>query len=57
MSVLLVEQNAAAALSVADYAYVLTNGTLTRHGPTPRLLADPQLQSLYLSSPRAEVSA
>ena len=57
LSVLLVEQNAAAALAVADYAYVLTNGALTRHGPTPRLLADPQLQSLYLSSPRAEVSA
>jgi branched-chain amino acid transport system ATP-binding protein len=57
LSVVLVEQNAAAALAVADYAYVLTNGVVTRHGPAPRLLGDPQLHSLYLSSARAEVSA
>jgi branched-chain amino acid transport system permease protein len=57
LTVLLVEQNVTAALAVADYAYVLTNGVLTNHGPAPRLLGDPRLQSLYLSSPRVEVSA
>jgi branched-chain amino acid transport system ATP-binding protein len=36
VSILLVEQNARAALQVADYAYVLENGGIKMHGePTP----------------------
>lgn len=34
MTILLVEQNAGAAIEVADYVYVLANGLVTRHGPS-----------------------
>lgn len=48
LTILLVEQNAAAALGVADYAYILSTGRLVRHGSAKELLADPQVQELYL---------
>jgi branched-chain amino acid transport system ATP-binding protein len=46
--VLLVEQNARMALSVADHGYVLENGKVVRDGPSEELLADRDIQEFYL---------
>ncbi len=47
-SVLLVEQNAAMALSVADFGYVLENGTVVKEGPAAQLAGDRDIQEFYL---------
>ncbi|MGH3585225.1 MAG: ABC transporter ATP-binding protein [Pseudonocardia sp.] len=47
-TVLLVEQNALAALSLSDHAYVIDLGTTTLSGPGTDLLADPRVQAAYL---------
>ncbi len=47
-SVLLVEQNAAMALSVAGHGYVLENGKVVKEGPADRLAADRDIQEFYL---------
>ncbi|KRA25299.1 hypothetical protein ASD65_13360 [Microbacterium sp. Root61] len=47
-SVLLIEQNAAMALSIADYAYVLDGKTVARQATGAELLADTSVQELYL---------
>ena len=46
--ILLVEQNAHAALSIADQGYVLETGTIALHGPAADLLADERVKSAYL---------
>jgi branched-chain amino acid transport system ATP-binding protein len=48
VSVLLVEQNAKAALEIADYAYVLETGRITLHGPGKQLLDDDGVRKAYL---------
>ncbi|KAF3999025.1 ABC transporter ATP-binding protein [Glaciimonas immobilis] len=48
MTMLLVEQFAAAALNVADYGYVLENGRISVHGPAEKLRNDPAVQAAYL---------
>ncbi len=48
MSVLLIEQNARAALQVADQAYVLELGEVSMHGPARELLHDPKVEATYL---------
>ena len=48
VTVLLVEQNAAAALKIAHYGYVLETGRVVLEGPGAELLANPQLQQAYL---------
>ena len=48
VSILLVEQNARAALQVADYAYVMELGEITLHGPAAALAADPRVIESYL---------
>ncbi len=48
VSILLVEQNAAAALEVVDRAYVLENGHLVLEGPAAELRAEPQVRAAYL---------
>jgi branched-chain amino acid transport system ATP-binding protein len=48
VSVLLVEQNAKAALEIADYAYVLETGRITLHGPGKQLLEDDGVRRAYL---------
>jgi branched-chain amino acid transport system ATP-binding protein len=48
VTVLLVEQNALAALEVADYAYVLESGSLTVQGPAAELLKDDSVTRAYL---------
>jgi branched-chain amino acid transport system ATP-binding protein len=47
-TVLLVEQNAAQALALADRAYVLETGQVVKSAPAKELLADPQVQAAYL---------
>jgi branched-chain amino acid transport system ATP-binding protein len=48
VSILLVEQNARAALQVADYAYVLETGAITMRGPASELKHDPRVIQAYL---------
>jgi branched-chain amino acid transport system ATP-binding protein len=50
VSVLLVEQNARAALGVADYAYVLETGTLAMEGSADMVAADPRMVASYLGA-------
>jgi branched-chain amino acid transport system ATP-binding protein len=50
VTMLLVEQFAAAALEVADYAYVLENGRLAAHGPAAQLKNDPAVRAAYLGA-------
>ena len=47
-SILLVEQNAQMALSIADRAYVLETGTILLEGPAQDLLENPQVIEAYL---------
>jgi branched-chain amino acid transport system ATP-binding protein len=48
LTVLLVEQNALAALEIADYAYVLESGNLVLQSPAARLLEDDSVTRAYL---------
>jgi branched-chain amino acid transport system ATP-binding protein len=48
VTVLLVEQNALAALGIADYAYVLESGRLALQGPAEELMRDESLTKAYL---------
>jgi branched-chain amino acid transport system ATP-binding protein len=48
VTMLLVEQFAAAALKVADYGYVLENGRISVHGEAARLRDDPAVKAAYL---------
>jgi branched-chain amino acid transport system ATP-binding protein len=50
VTMLLVEQFAAAALAVADYAYVLENGRLAHQGPAAQLRDDPAVRAAYLGA-------
>ena len=48
ISILLVEQNAHAALAIADIGYVIDSGAIVLSGPGPALLDNAQVQSAYL---------
>ncbi len=48
VTVLVVEQNALAALEIADYAYVLESGRLAMQGEAAKLLDDPSVAAAYL---------
>ncbi len=48
MTILLVEQNAQMALSVADRAYVLETGRIVMEGTGAQLLADERVRTAYL---------
>ena len=47
-SVLLIEQNAIMALSIADYGYIMETGKVVMDGDPKRLLADEDVQEFYL---------
>jgi branched-chain amino acid transport system ATP-binding protein len=51
--VLLVEQNATMALSIADHGYVLEHGRVVRDGPGAELLADEDIREFYLGMGQA----
>ena len=53
MTVLLVEQNAAVALDIADYAYVLENGRIVLAGTPERLREHQDIREFYLGRRRA----
>ena len=48
VTMLLVEQFAAAALGVADYGYVMENGRIAVEGPAAQLQNDPKVKEAYL---------
>jgi branched-chain amino acid transport system ATP-binding protein len=56
-TVLLVEQNAAMALSVADRAYVLETGTIALEGTAEALLANPRVKEIYLGETMPDEAA
>ena len=47
-TILLVEQNARAALRIADFGYVLETGRIVLQGPAAKLLDNPKVGSAYL---------
>jgi branched-chain amino acid transport system ATP-binding protein len=48
VSILLVEQNARAALETADFGYVMETGEIVHSGSASTLIDDPRLISTYL---------
>lgn len=50
VTILLVEQNAKMALSIADYAYVIETGKITLEGPAQELLSNPDIKKAYLGA-------
>jgi branched-chain amino acid transport system ATP-binding protein len=53
VAILLVEQNAHAALHVADYGYVLETGDLAIEGDSATLAQDPRVAATYLGEARS----
>jgi branched-chain amino acid transport system ATP-binding protein len=54
IGILLVEQNARAALQVADYGYVLESGEVALDGPAAELARNPRVIDTYLGLARSE---
>jgi branched-chain amino acid transport system ATP-binding protein len=54
VAILLVEQNARAALQVADYGYVLETGELALEGSSDELAANPRVAATYLGRSSVE---
>ncbi len=52
VSILLIEQNARAALEVADHGYVLETGAIALEGPAAQLAGDPRVIETYLGAAR-----
>ncbi len=52
LAILLVEQNAAAALAIADRGYVIENGRIAFEGTAAALAASPDVQEFYLGTGR-----
>ncbi len=50
ITILLVEQNAKAALDVADFGYVMETGRIVMDGPTERLRKSRDIQEFYLGA-------
>jgi branched-chain amino acid transport system ATP-binding protein len=57
VTILLVEQNARAALEVADYGYVLEMGEIALEGPAADLAKDPRVIETYLGAARKKAGA
>ena len=54
VTIVLVEQNARAALAVADYGYVLEMGEVSLHGPAAELAQDSRVIDTYLGAARKD---
>ena len=54
ITIVIVEQSAAAALAVADYGYVLENGRVVLDGDRARLRAHGDIQEFYLGQSSGE---
>jgi branched-chain amino acid transport system ATP-binding protein len=48
LTILLIEQNARAALAIADRAYVLETGRITAHGTAKEIERDARVRAAYL---------
>src|SRR6185369_9617121 len=57
VTILLVEQNARAALDVADHGYVLETGEIALHGPAAELAGDARVVETYLDSSKHDAPA
>jgi branched-chain amino acid transport system ATP-binding protein len=57
ISILLIEQNARAALQVADHGYVLELGNISMEGPSAQLANDPQVIQAYLGFGKASATS
>jgi branched-chain amino acid transport system ATP-binding protein len=57
VAILLVEQNARAALEVADYGYVLEMGEIALEGPAADLARDSRVIDTYLGAARQKNGA
>src|SRR5690554_5515168 len=55
VTILLIEQNAKAALEISDYGYVLETGSVALEGEGKKLLNDDQVRKAYLEIGRAHV--
>ncbi len=53
VTILLVEQNAKAALEIADYGYVLETGRIVLEGPGKELLVNDEVKNAYLGEAKA----
>lgn len=51
VGVLLVEQNARAALEISTFAYVVELGSVALRGPSAKLIGDPAIHAAYLGRP------
>ena len=49
-TIVMVEQNAFAALELSDRSYVIEQGRLTLSGPGRELLENPQVKAAYLGA-------
>ena len=56
VAILLVEQSAAVALELADYAYVMENGRIVLDGDRERLRSHQDVQEFYLGGARGRAS-
>jgi ABC-type branched-subunit amino acid transport system ATPase component len=54
VTILLVDQMAAMALTLADHGYVLESGRIVRAGPAAELTRDPALEAAYLGRAAAQ---
>ena len=54
IAILLVEQSASVALTIADYAYVMENGRIVLDGDRERLKSHQDVQEFYLGQVRGE---
>ena len=54
IAILLVEQSAAVALELADYAYVMENGRIVLDGDRERLKSHRDVQEFYLGQAKGE---
>ncbi len=57
VTIVLVEQNARAALQVADHGYVLEMGEVSAQGPASELANDPRVIETYLGTARAAAAS
>lgn len=55
VTVLLIEQNANAALKIADKAYVLVTGEMVKSGSGQALLTDPDIRDAYLGVKQSDI--
>jgi len=56
VSILLVEQNARKALSIADYGYILETGKIVISGPAVELKENEQIKAAYLGGARIQAT-